>query len=300
MTSREPEGILARMHGAHSHHGHGHLDRALALTALFAVVELGGGWLADSLALMADAAHMVSDVAALALASVAGRIAARPAHEGMSYGYGRARVLAAQANGFGLWFVAGWIAWEAMGRLIAPPAVHGTLMLGIAALGLVVNLVVLRWLHGGHDLNTRAAWWHVLGDALGSVAAVCAAILVLWKGWVRADPLLSLLVTAILAWGGWRLVRETTLQLMEAAPPGADMAAIRRALTEAAGVHDAHHLHVWTLPDGRLSLSAHVCVHDMAEWPALLPHLLARLREAGVAHATLQPETGAVCVDEEG
>ena len=296
------------MHGGHAHqhgndhlhaHAHGGLDRALALTAAFAVIELVGGWLADSLALMADAAHMVSDVAALALASVAGRIAARPAHDGMSYGYGRARVLAAQANGFGLWFVAGWIAWEAVGRLIAPPAVHGSLMLAVAAAGLAANLAVLRWLHGGNDLNTRAAWWHVLGDALGSLAAIAAALLVLWKGWARADAVLSLVVTVILAWGGWRLVRETTLQLMEAAPAGADMAAIRRVLTSDEEALDAHHVHVWTLPDGRLALSAHVCVRDMARWPELLPRLLAALRRAGVAHATLQPETGETCVDDD-
>ncbi|MDQ6960208.1 MAG: cation diffusion facilitator family transporter, partial [Mariprofundaceae bacterium] len=193
----------------HEHHGHSphKLNAALVLTAVFAVVELAGGWISGSLALLADAVHMVSDVAALGLAVLAGRIAARPAHAGMSYGYGRARVLAAQMNGFGLWFVAGWIVWVAVGRISSPPQVQGGLMLGVAMAGLVVNIIILRWLHGGRDLNIRAAYWHVLSDLLGSVAAVVTGLVIVWTGWMLIDPILSLVVTLILVWGGWRLVR---------------------------------------------------------------------------------------------
>jgi len=286
----------------HTHHEHlqKKLNKALVLTAVFAVVELAGGWISGSLALLADAVHMVSDVAALGLATLAGRIAARPAHAGMSYGYGRARVLAAQVNGFSLWFVAGWIAWVAVERITSPPQVHGVLMLGVAMAGLAVNIIILRWLHGGHDLNTRAAYWHVLGDMLGSVAAVAAGTVIVWSGWMLIDPVLSLVVTLILAWGGWRLVRDTTLHIMEAAPASANMDELQGCMIAVDGVRSVHHVHVWTLPDERLALSAHVCIRNMAEWPEILPQLISSLRREGIAHATLQPENGGdACPDGE-
>jgi len=286
----------------HEHHEHSQrrMNAALLLTAVFAVVELAGGWISGSLALLADAVHMVSDVVALGLAALAHRIAARPAHAGMSYGYGRARVLAAQVNGFGLWFVAGWIAWEAVGRIHSPPHVQGALMLSVATAGLVVNIVILRWFRGGHDLNTRAVYWHVLGDMLGSVAAIVAGIVIVWTGWMPIDPILSLVVALILAWGGWRLVRDTTLQIMEAAPASVDMDALEARMTAVDGVKSVHHAHVWTLPDERLALSAHVCIRNMAEWPEILSQLLSGLRGEGISHATLQPEHGGnICPDGE-
>jgi len=278
-------------------HSHAHpsgdspLRAALILTTLFAVVELIGGWVSGSLALLADGVHMVSDVGALGLAVLAQRIARRPAHDGMTYGYGRAQVLAAQMNGLALWFVAGWIAWVAVERLQSPPHVLGGVMLAVALAGLLVNVVILRCLHGGHDLNSRAAYWHVLGDLIGSVAAVSAGVIIVWAGWMPIDPLLSFLVVAILVWGGWRLVRETALQLMDGAPADADMDRIRRSMLNIDGVTGVHHVHVWTLPDGRLALSAHVCVGYMPAWPEILPHLLSALHETGIAHATMQPET---------
>ncbi len=275
-----------------SHHGHHHqaLNAAFWLTALFAVVELVGGVMAHSLALLADAGHMVSDVAALGLAVIARRIAQRPAHTRMTYGYGRARVLAAQVNGVMLWFLSGWIVWEAIGRLAAPPQVQGELMLWVAAAGLAINLIIMRWLHGSRDINTRAAYWHVLGDALGSLAAVVAAGVILLTGWMPIDPLLSLLVTAILAWGGWRLVRETTLELMDAVPQELNADAIAVAVRAVDGVAGIHHIHLWRLPAGALAISAHIEVERMECWSKLLPQLLATLKEQGVEHATLQPE----------
>ena len=284
----------------HEHHEYSQrrMFAALLLTAVFAAVELAGGWISGSLALLADAVHMVSDVLALGLAALAQRIATRPAHAGMSYGYGRARVLAAQVNGFGLWFVAGWIAWEAMGRIHSPPHVQGALMLSVATAGLVVNVVILRWFRGGHDVNTRAVYWHVLGDMLGSVAAIVAGIVIVWIGWMPIDPILSLVVVLILAWGGWRLVRDTTLQIMEAAPVSMDMDALKMCMTAIDGVKSVHHAHVWTLPDERMALSAHVCIRNMAEWPKILPQLLSDLHREGIAHATLQSEHGGdVCPD---
>jgi len=283
---------VGQPHPEHSHSGHSPLNAALLLTTIFAVIEAVGGWISGSLALMADAVHMASDVAALALAALAQRIAQRPAHAGMTYGYGRAQVLAAQVNGLALLFVAGWIVWVAVERLQSPPHVEGSLMLPIAFAGLLVNIVILRWLHGGHDINTRAAYWHVMGDMLGSVAAVTAGVVIVATGWMPIDPLLSFIVAVILVWGGWRLLRDTVVQLMEGVPAGLDMLEIRQCILGVRGVDDVHHVHVWTLPDGRLALSAHVHIEKMDVWPQMLPTLLAALDAAGVSHATLQPENG--------
>jgi len=282
-------------HGhAHTHdheHAHHKLDAALVLTLLFAVVELFGGWISNSLALLADAAHMTSDVVALGLAAFAGRLAVKPAHSGMTYGYGRARVLAAQFNGFALWFLSGWIVWEAVGRLAAPPTVQGGTVIIIGLIGLAVNLVILKWLHGAHDINSRAAYWHVVGDALGSVAAVLAGIVIYFTGWMPIDPILSFLVAAILAWGGWRLIRETTFELMAAVPAGADIEAVEAGIKTLSGVSGIHHTHVWRLPDSRMAMSAHIEIDSMGEWDNILPQLLELLHKQGIEHATLQPES---------
>jgi len=275
-------------HTAHNHH-HA-LNAAFWLTAAFAVVELVGGFMANSLALLADAGHMVSDVAALGLAMFARRIAERPAHAQMTYGYGRAKVLAAQVNGLMLWFLSGWIVWEAAGRLTDPPDVQGGMVLWIAAIGLAVNLIIMRWLHGSHDINMRAAYWHVLGDALGSVAAIIAGVVILLTGWMPIDPILSFLVAGILAWGGWRLVRETTLELMEAVPQEIDAITITQAMQTVEGVTGIHHIHLWRLPAGKLAMSAHIEIDNMEQWPELLPVLLTVLKQQHIEHSTLQPE----------
>ncbi len=269
---------------------HHPLRAAFWLTAVFALVEVAGGLWANSLALLADAAHMLSDVVALGLAMLARRIASRPAHEKMTYGYGRAKVLAAQLNALMLCFLSGWIVWEAAGRFGHPPEVGGMTVLWVAAAGLIVNVIIMSWLHGSHDINTRAAYWHVLGDALGSIAALVAGIVIVTTGWMPIDPLLSVVVAVILLWGGWKLIRETTLELMEAVPSDVDTAAILRCLQDVEGVQDVHHLHLWLLPAGGLALSAHIQLHDMLRWPALLPVLQQELRRQGIEHATLQPE----------
>ena len=279
-------------HGhAHAHGGH-HLNAALALTALFAVVELTGGLIAGSLALLADAVHMISDVAALAVAALAARIAARPAHEGMTYGYGRARILAAQLNAVALCFLAGWIVWEAVGRIVTPPQVDGQVMSAIAFIGLLVNLIVLKWLHGGEDLNSKAAYWHVLGDALGSVAALIGGAVILATGWMLIDPLLSFLVSGLLAWGGWRLIRLTTAELMEAVPEGVNRDEIIDAAREIDGVCDMHHVHIWKLPSGKLAMSAHVECKEMNNWSNILKQLHDAVAVFGITHGTFQPEEG--------
>ena len=282
---------MSEHHHGHSHHQH--LNMALMLTAAFAIVEFAGGWLSNSLALLADAVHMSSDVVALGIAAFAGRLAMRPAHNGMTFGYGRARVLAAQANGVALWFLSGWIVWEAFGRLLNPPEVQGWLVIVIGFVGLVVNLVILKWLHGAEDINTRAAYWHVLGDALGSVAAIIAGIVIFFSGWMPIDPLLSFLVAGILGWGGWNLLRETTGELMEATPSDLDMLKLEQAMCEVDGVSEIHHIHIWKLPDGGRALSAHVVVDNLQRWDQTLILLQQKLKESGVEHVTLQPESGA-------
>jgi cobalt-zinc-cadmium efflux system protein len=282
----------------HSQHqsDHKHLNAALLLTALFAVVELAGGLISGSLALLADAGHMASDVAALAIASLASQIARKPAHKGMTYGYGRAKILAAQINGLALWFLAGWIAWEAVGRLAYPPEVDGSIMFVIALIGLVVNLVVLRILHGADkhhsDINTSAAYWHVLGDALGSVAAIIGGSVILLTGWMMIDPLLSFLVTGLLIWGGWRVIRQTTAEIMEAVPENIRVEKVRESICQLSNVCDIHHIHIWKLPSGELAISAHVGCEDMNLWSELLKGLQGCVAEQGITHATFQPEQG--------
>jgi len=278
-----------------SHNHHHSLNAAFWLIAVFALVELVGGLMANSLALLADAAHMISDVVAIALAILARAIATRPAHAQMTYGYGRAKVLAAQFNGMALWFLSAWIIWEAIGRLSNPPVVQGTVVIWIAGIGLLINLIVMRWLHGSHDINTKAVYWHVLGDALGSVAAMVAGIVILWTGWMLIDPLLSFLVAIILAWGGWRLVRETTLELMDAVPNELNPAVIAQSVENIDGVTDIHHIHLWRLPTGEIAISAHIRVDNMDHWPMLIDELFEVLKLQQIEHVTLQPET--VCCD---
>lgn len=278
-----------------SHNHHHALNAAFWLAVAFACVELGAGLIANSLALLADAVHMLSDVVAIALAMFARAIAARPADAGMTYGYGRAKVLAAQLNGMGLWFLSGWIVWEAVGRLSDPPMVQGNLVIWVAAVGLLVNLIMMRWLRGSHDINTKAAYWHVLGDALGSVAAVLAGIVILWTGWMLIDPLLSFFVAIILAWGGWSLVRETTLELMDAVPEELCPDDIVQLVECVDGVLDMHHVHLWRLPTGKIAISAHIRLNCMEHWPVLVDELTKVLRLQQVEHVTLQPEV--VCCD---
>jgi cobalt-zinc-cadmium efflux system protein len=273
-----------------SHHHHHGLNAAFWLTAVFAVVELVGGLMANSLALLADAGHMTSDVAALGLSMFAARIAQRPANAQMSYGYGRAKVLAAQMNGLMLWFLAGWIVWEAVARFNHPPLVEGQIVLWIAAVGLFINFIAIYALHGGHGLNTRAAYWHVWGDALGSVAAIVAGSVIMLTGWMLIDPLLSFLVAAILIWGGWRLVHETTLELMEAVPQEVNIEAIQQALLRIEYVKRIYHIHIWRLPNQQLALSAHIAMNHREAWSSTLPILLQTLQQQGIEHATLQPD----------
>jgi cobalt-zinc-cadmium efflux system protein len=287
-------------HEGHHRHAHGaartparKLSLALALTASFMLVEAVAGWLSGSLALLADAGHMLSDTAALALALFAQRIASRPRSQQHTFGSRRAEVLAAFVNGIALAVAAALIVHEALGRLVRPTAIAGPYMLATAVAGLLVNAAAAAVLGSGtaHNANTRAAYLHVLSDAAGSVGAIAAAVLVLAFGWTRADPVVSLLIAALVLWGAWRLVRETTAVLMEASPAHVDVVALEATIRTVPGVCEVHDLHAWTISEGFHAVTAHVVLNGARHGTDVVADAARAIRlEHGIEHVTLQPE----------
>ncbi|HEX6643922.1 MAG TPA: cation diffusion facilitator family transporter [Gemmatimonadales bacterium] len=275
----------------------GRLLFVLALTAAFMVVEAVGGWLSGSLALLADAGHMLTDVAAIGLSLVTAILGARPADASKTYGYRRLEILAALVNGAALFGIAGWIIVEAFRRLGDPVPVRAGLMLGIAGVGLVVNLVALRVLHAAHahNLNTRGAYLHILGDLLGSVAAIAAGAIIWLTGWTPVDPILSVGVALLLLVGAWRLVRESTDILLEAVPRGVSMSDVERRMLEVPGVEAVHDLHVWTVGSGLVAMSGHAVVPDLARHPAALEGIRDAMRGLRIGHVTIQLEVERGC-----
>jgi cobalt-zinc-cadmium efflux system protein len=265
----------------------------LALAATYMLAEIAGGNWTGSLALLADAAHMAADVAALALSLFAFWLARRPASAVRTYGYHRAEILAALANGSALVAVALGIAFEAFERLAAPAPVRAGPMLAIATGGLAVNALGLWLLREGRsdNLNLQGAWLHLLSDALGSAAAIAAGVLMLLFGWRLADPLASLAIAALVIHSAWSLLRETLAVLMEGAPGHIDVDRVRDAIRGVRGVESVHDLHVWTITSGRVALSCHVCAADDEPPARLLRAVQQRLRsEFGIAHSTIQVE----------
>jgi cobalt-zinc-cadmium efflux system protein len=296
----------------HSHHSHRHESRGkeshgdasqrrlagvLVLTAGFMFIEFVGGLVANSLALIADAGHMLSDVAALGLSWFALWFARRPATAAKSYGYRRLEILAALANGVTLTVIALAIFWQAWQRFREPQPVEGGLMLGVAGAGFVVNMIAAAILHrsSGHSLNLRGAYLHVIGDLLGSVGAIAAAIVILTTGWVTADPLISCAVGALILFGSWRLVRESVDILLEAVPSHLNLDAIRASILRVPGVEEVHDLHVWTLTSGFLAMSGHAIIADPSNHRAVLDAIHARMHEDfGISHVTVQVEHRAI------
>lgn len=250
----------------HAQHQH-RMRWALGLTALFFVAEVGGGLVSNSLALLADAGHMFTDVGALSLSLFVAWFSRQPAGPGKTYGYLRWEILAALINGAVLLLVSGLIVWEAMARLRAPEPLAGGVMLAVAAGGLAVNAVSAWILHPvhQHSLNARGAYLHVLGDLLGSVGTVVAAIVVRTTGWLAADPIASLLVTLLVVRSAWRLVRESVDVLLEATPAHISLGRVREGLQSIGGVESVHDLHVWTVTSGMVAMSAHAVVREPAE-----------------------------------
>jgi cobalt-zinc-cadmium efflux system protein len=281
----------------HSHHDHlrevgrNRLIIVLALTATFMVVEFVGGYLANSLALMADAGHMLNDVAALALTWFALWFSRRPATAAKSYGYLRMEILVALVNGAALIMIAVIIFWQAYVRMLEPPEVEGTLMLVVASGGLIVNIIGAVLLHASsaHNLNMRGAYLHVLGDLLGSVGAISAALIILFTGWYLADPIISVVVALLILVGAWRLVRESVDILLEAVPKHIDLGAVDRAIRGVDGVEDVYDLHVWTLTSGYLSMSVHALIGDPARHQAVLGEIHELMHKRfNITHVTVQ------------
>ena len=303
-------------HAAHNHahghsqtHGHAHgrgigdpqaarasLTRALVLTVIVAVAEVLGGLATNSLALLADAGHMITDVAALALALFAGWLGARPRVPGQTFGPRRWEILAAWVNGAALVGISGVILWEAVLRLTSPQAVEGGLMLAVAIVGFLTNSLSAWWLHGvsSTSLNARGAYLHVLGDLGGSLATIIAAICVVWMGWSIADPLASIAVSILVLIAAWRLVREATDVLLEATPPHIDLGRVRTTLEELPSVESVHDLHVWTVGGGLVAMSAHAVLANGDAGQDVLEQSRTAMGALGIAHVTIQLEKPAL------
>ncbi|MFC5740974.1 cation diffusion facilitator family transporter [Dyella tabacisoli] len=313
-----PHTSVPHSHGSHSHshdhhdHSHAHaagggfegrerkLLFAFVLTTVMMIAEVFGGFWSGSLALLADAGHMMVDSLALLLAVIGAWFAKRPADARRSYGYGRMEVLAGFVNALTQFALVAFIAYEAIARLFNPSPILSGVMLIVAVIGLLVNLVVLRTLHGhAHDdVNVAGASLHVLGDLLGSVAAVLAALAVRWMGWLWADPVLSLLVSLLILNSAWRLLRRSAHILLEGVPEGMDTAEVTMALRTAdASIRDVHHLHVWQLASGLRMATLHAELHEEGDSARALQAIQQMLNDRfGIQHVTVQIDPGA-CPD---
>ncbi len=305
-------GIIEHRHGsadrraAHSHHhGHGHAHHsgahspsrntlwyALLITLGFAAVEAVGGWWAGSLALLGDAAHMVTDASALGLAAFGAWVARRPPSIRHSYGLGRAEVVIALVNALLMLAVVSGILYSAFERLREPQAVMAETVMLVAGQGLLVNVAVALILsRGEQSLNMRGAMLHVMADMLGSIAALLSGVVIYFSGWTTIDPILSVLICALIVYSSVRLLREVLHVIMEGVPRNLDLPEIGRALAGVKGVASVHDLHIWTLSSGVVALSAHVVVRDLAHWNELLDAAKRVLHEHyDIGHVTLQPE----------
>jgi cobalt-zinc-cadmium efflux system protein len=281
----------------HHHHHHAHGDGktliwGFALTLGFAVVEGVSGWWAGSLALFGDAGHMISDATALGFAALAARVAKQPPSARHSYGLGRAEVVAAVVNSLLMVGVVMAIAIAAIQRLRAPTPVAGETVMGVAFAGLLVNIGV-AWIlsRGEHTLNTRAALMHVMGDLLGSLAALSAGAVIYFTGWTPIDPILSLFICALILFSALRLLREALHVIMEGVPLNLDLREVGHAMAATPGVISVHDLHIWTLSSGQAVLSAHIVIPDMTRWEDTLAALRELIHDRfDIEHVTLQPE----------
>ena len=268
------------------------LAGAIVLTLSFAVIEFIAGLWSGSLALMADAGHMLTDSSALALAALASWIASRPADRRHSWGHGRAEVLAAMANALILIGLVAVIIWQAVGRLISPPEVQGAVVVIVALIGLVVNLSVLAILRRGKpNINVRGAILHVMGDLLGSLAALSSGIVILATGWMPIDPVLSIFIAVLILIAALRLLYEGVGVVMESVPDGIDPEQVREAMCRIEEVIEIHDLHIWAVSGGRVALSAHVVIERLERWPEVLDTLVSLLDQRfDIDHPTLQVE----------
>lgn len=271
------------------------LVASLVATVAFVVLEVAAGLKANSLALLSDAGHNFTDALALALAALGFYFESRPADEIKTYGYHRAGVLAAFVNALTLLGLAGFILWESYHRLRAPRPVDDLIMLVVAALGLALNVAIMVGLHRdqGHDLNVRAAYVHMLGDALGSIGIIAGAVLIRHLGWHVIDPILSIFIAGLIIWTAWDIVRDTLNILLEGLPRGMSLEGVAQAIRQIPGVKDVHDLHIWSLGTSTHALSCHVVIADVP--PSESAPVLARLNRMlaerfDIHHTTVQFE----------
>ena len=282
----------------HGGHSHGHASGKLLIISLvfttgFAIVEVIGGLWANSLALVADAGHMITDSMSLGIGAFAGWLSQRRASTKHTYGYARAEVIGALVNVLFMLGVVVWIVVAAFERLANPQEVGGTTVMVVAFIGLLVNIAV-AWIlmRGEKSMNVRAALLHVMGDLAGSVAALLAGLIIYLTGWLPIDPLLSLFISVLIGFASINVLRDVLRVLMEGTPGHVDIDNLKRAMAEVEGVVEAHHIHVWSLSSSRHALSAQIKLDQIGQWEEVLPKLQELLqRDFGVGHSTLQPET---------
>ena len=270
------------------------LKFALALSCVYFFAELIGGFLTNSLALLSDAGHMLSDIGALALSLFAFRIAKRPATVSSTFGYHRVEILAALFNGLTLWLIVGVIFAAAYNRFLDPPAVESYGMMVVASVGLLVNIVAGAILYGSHhhNLNLRGAFLHIVSDALGSVGAIAAGLIMLFTGWYVADPVISILIGLLILHASWNLVKESLSVLMQSVPKGIRLEEVQKCLEEVEGVSKVHDLHVWAVTSDIFTLSAHAVVENGGDFHQVLNGIEDVLKERfNIEHITIQLET---------
>jgi len=295
----------ARVH-AHAHaHGHAHanprdvstrtLAGAIALTLAYVLAEAIGGWWGNSLALLSDAGHNLADAATLGLSWYALWMASKPSHERMTFGYHRVGVFAALINAVSLVLIALFIGWEAVVRLQHPEPANGPVMIGLAAGAIVVNLVIGSWLHHGakHDINVRSAYVHQIGDAVAALGVVIAGAIISYTGWLAADPIVSLVIAALILYSSYGVLSESATVLLEGTPVGTDMPALIAAMKDVDGVLDVHDLHVWMVGPGVVACSCHIVVAEQSvrEGQQVLRAVVRDIEERfHITHATVQVE----------
>jgi cobalt-zinc-cadmium efflux system protein len=269
----------------------------LALTASFLLVEVIGGMLSNSLALLADAGHMATDVAALSLAWFGARIAQRREGPARRFGNLRWEVLAALVNGLALFAIGIGITMEAWDRLHQPREIDAVLFGVVAAVGLIVNLISLRVLHGHHhhDLNVRGAYLHIMSDVLGSIGAILAALVIHFYGWLPADAIISVVVALLILRSAWRLVKESATILLDRVPPHVSVEQVEGEMLAVAGVARVHDTHIWTVTSGLVAMSAHAVVPELARHPEVLRQMERAMGSLEIRHVTIQLETGDAC-----
>jgi cobalt-zinc-cadmium efflux system protein len=289
----------------HHHHGTGSILKwSFAATLAFVVIELIAGYRASSLALISDAGHNFTDALALILAAIAYKVQSRPANDVKTFGYHRAGVLAAFVNALTLVVIGGWILWEAWQRFWRPEPVQEWTMLWVSLLALALNGAIMLGLRRekNHDLNVRATFVHMLGDAVSAIGILAGAIVIRFTGWDRIDPILSFLIATLIVWTAWDIIKESLNVLLEGLPSGLELSAVTHAMREVGGVIDVHDLHIWSLGSSAHALSCHVLIEDMP--PSASDSILRRLNdvlcEFQIRHTTIQFEHAKCALSESG